>query len=691
MTQTLFQANQSVLDPALTVLSVAARTSVETILSKMDDELNQPLRLRAERPATANLVITASQVASGDTGKKVASALNDTVGDYAQTTINFQTGSISGGTVVRDGASFSFPTSTIGQFRRVAFVYQPDQNRVDCTFSAEAGTVGALTNAGLLFSILDGIPLGYIDVVATGATAFKTAGSATNVIENSVSGTATIFRFGAGSSGGAGGINDFRIASITTPTATIKGGYFKLDFNRELATYDGAGAAITDYGKDLAINLTTVLGSSPANATTYYLYIDLLNVNAEVTPTGLGRKVYGVTEASFKLFTTSAEPLNPRRYVPVGVIASATTGNAWSGTGSSFKTFAIRTHDTVAGFFAEPEKKTYQITTAAASTVTPHTLSGEPQLVKAYYFDGTNKIGLDDSAWLLNKNATNIEVSTLSLTFGSGQYVEIQAVYMPTRANSVVTLQNAFNSSWFQNTSVTTLPHNLTDRDDIRGYEVQEWDVPNGKIRNLLKGELVLNFDDDNFYLDWTGIVPSANLRYRVVAGGTPIPATIPSEFGGFTHFVGRGPGSYATLAAAMAVMSPGDAVLVMRGYSISAAEAVSVDDVRVVFMPGVIITVTGGTTALTVSGSRCRIEGARYLLNFAGTLTNGVNVTGDDNFLDAIFFELSNAGLTVTQAVNLPAGGDRNYVNAGIKTTTGTLSLDVNNAGSGNNYNVRS
>ena len=148
---------------------------------------------------------------------------------------------------------------------------------------------------------------------------------------------------------GASGDASFKIQSISTPSAVIKGGYILLDNGKELATYDGAGSASTDFGKDLTVSLTTIFGSAPANATAYYLYIDLTTLAAAVTLTDNGRKVYAVVEANFVLSTVAPDVIDLARYVPRAVIKSATTGTAWSGAGSSFATLAFLAGQTVDG------------------------------------------------------------------------------------------------------------------------------------------------------------------------------------------------------------------------------------------------------------------------------------------------------------------------------------------------------
>lgn len=140
---------------------------------------------------------------------------------------------------------------------------------------------------------------------------------------------------------GASGDSSFKAQSVTTPNLSLKGGYaFLSSKNMELATWDGAGALSTDFGKDLTLNLTTILGGAPANATPYYLYIDIDSLSAPVTQTDTGRIVYAVVQANFVLSLNSPEAMDIKQYLPIGFIKSATTGNVWSGAGAAVGTFA---------------------------------------------------------------------------------------------------------------------------------------------------------------------------------------------------------------------------------------------------------------------------------------------------------------------------------------------------------------
>lgn len=142
---------------------------------------------------------------------------------------------------------------------------------------------------------------------------------------------------------GASGDASFKLQTVSTPNLTVKGGYLLLDDGYELATYSGSAD-----GADFTANLTTVLGGAPANATTYYLYVDRSLLGSLITDATSGRQYYRVAQAQLALSTSKPYDMNPSRYFPLGYVRSATTGTAWSGTGAAFGTLATRRHSKAA-------------------------------------------------------------------------------------------------------------------------------------------------------------------------------------------------------------------------------------------------------------------------------------------------------------------------------------------------------
>lgn len=483
---------------------------------------------------------------------------------------------------------------------------------------------------------------------------------------------------------GASGDASFKLQSISGSNLTIKGGPgIQLDSNQVLKTYDGAGSASTDYGADLVVDLSTLLGGAPANNTTYYPYIDLFALaGSPTTLSDTGEKVYGVTSAQLAISTQDPEQTfrDPSRYIPLGFVHSADSGNAWTGTGASFGTRPFRHHERLAKFLALTENYSNEtITTAVASTVLSHNLSGKPQGVVAYYNDGTTERPLNPDSHILDVTDTEIEISSLGLTFGSGQKIVVKAWRFPTQP-SMASAGNSYASGWFQDTATTTLAHGLADLENIRGYMVEEWDVTNGKYRFMDMSSLIVNFDATNFYLNWTGLTPSANLRYRIVSGSHPLAFAIPLHYGGFNKFVGIGPGSSDTLATAVAGAQPGDSILVSKSHSLSADLNINVADLRIVFMPGVVVTLAGAlTNGVRLTAARIKLERASFKMEPTGAQARGISIEAADCDVDRADIEL-NTAQTLTDAVHITSGGTRAYAKARIKATLGTITNGLTN-----------
>jgi hypothetical protein len=308
-----------------------------------------PLKLTERPTPDSKLLILANRVRQNDGTQLSTTVLEDAFNSFVETTIDFQSGAIAGGTVHTDGSTFALPASVTGEYRRMALVYDSANNKVNTSFSASVSSLGSLAAPETLFQTLDGVALGYIDLEGTASStpgAYKSPGASTSIILNHVGTTVSIHRFASSGGGSGGGSNLFKLASLTGDNLTLKGGSSKegmvLSDGTELMSYDGSGTATTDFGKDLTINLDTVLGSTPADSTTYYLYIDLNNVGSATIDNG--RLVRTVTTSSFALFAAGTE-VNRARYVRLGLIRSASSGNAWTGTGASFATIGQRFYD----------------------------------------------------------------------------------------------------------------------------------------------------------------------------------------------------------------------------------------------------------------------------------------------------------------------------------------------------------
>ena len=480
---------------------------------------------------------------------------------------------------------------------------------------------------------------------------------------------------------GASGDASFKLQSVTTPTLALKGGSI-IDGDNEYVTYNGSGLTAANVGVDLALNLTTIFGSAPANATTYFLFIDKFTLGTEATLTDTGRLLYTVVQANFVLSTTRHRDTS--RYVYIGFVRSATAGTVWSGAGSAFGTEPFRRHDGIP-FVAPAETFVDEtITTAVATTTLTHALSGEPHGLMLTYDDGTTEVGLDASSHLLDVTATQIKVASLGLTFGGGQKVRVRAWRFPTQP-SVAFQSRQFVSGWMTTTATTTLPHGLSDIEDIKAYVIEEWNVSTGRYRLMDVSSLVVNFDGTNFYLDWTGLVPSATLQYRIIVGSSPLVAAIPVQYGGFNRFVGIGPGSYATLAAAVAASSAGDSILVCKSTDETAGDlSIGVADLRIRWLPNVETRLSGAlTNGLRLTAARIRLEAMRLKLTPSGAQARGFSVEAADCVAEGRVE--TNAAFTFTDLAHITSGGVRAFLRIGVLRTLGTITnLETNLDGAG-------
>lgn len=185
-----FDARQMISRDVLSQLLGINGTELDDLLRAINKEFNAPLRISATFPtADSKLNFQASEVEATDLAGKSVGPIATSVPSFAATTIDFQTATVTGGTV-----SITFPNSTVGFYRRVGFSLRKDST-LEAVFSAESGTIGGLAAPGTLF-IEGAIPIGWIDLEATAASPgrFKTAGSSTNIIENKVGSSQRIHR-----------------------------------------------------------------------------------------------------------------------------------------------------------------------------------------------------------------------------------------------------------------------------------------------------------------------------------------------------------------------------------------------------------------------------------------------------------------------------------------------------------------
>jgi hypothetical protein len=470
------------------------------------------------------------------------------------------------------------------------------------------------------------------------------------------------------------------IASTST-VLKLRGGYIELDDNRVLSS--GTSTSTLNAGGDLTLTVANILsnsGISLAGATLYTLVIDLNTLPTAPNTLDNGRTVYPWLEANLKLFTTAPEAIDPRRYVYLCQIRTATATTTFAN--ATFINKPARVHDTLAAYFPYAENYALQITSGTGIQTLTHNLTGEPQVVLAYYYDLTNKYLVEDNV-IVSKSSTQIKVNVDAYDVTGGRYIEVQAIYVP-GMKAVAGSSRTFTSAWFQSTATTTLPHGLNDSDDIRGYEVQEWDVTADKIRNIDRSALVVNFDDVNFNLNWTGLVPSATLKYRVVAGGSPLPWAVPSDLGGFTKYVKKGPGSFATVVSALAGAAAGDKVLIF-GSTIETANIVVPAGVELVQQPGTTVTMSG-TFNVQFSGAKGVWKGMNVQYVPTGTLASAVSISAADCIAEGWLEFAPGSALTATAMVVVTSLGLRASYALSVLRTLGTITaLEDNQDGAGN------
>jgi hypothetical protein len=195
MAQTKMQDFQMVHDAALPVLGKVARTQLKDIVDGVHTNFEVPYRIYAAATPDSKLYFKTNFVPDSDGGGRSVAPVLGSIPTLADSTIDFQTRLTTGATF-----TITWPSSTSGRFRRFGFILKSN-GTIQVVYSAEAVSLVALAaiDPGAMFADIDGWYLGYVDLEATitaavGFSKFKTAGSSTAIIENSVGGTARIYR-----------------------------------------------------------------------------------------------------------------------------------------------------------------------------------------------------------------------------------------------------------------------------------------------------------------------------------------------------------------------------------------------------------------------------------------------------------------------------------------------------------------
>ena len=188
----------------LAALGAIENELLNVTLDRIGMTSSNPVFLHASFPTEDSLLhIESSLLEIGDGGSKSVPPIDDLIPTpTVATTIDFQTGAVVGQTVTVNGGAFALPTGTVGQYRRFALVLR-NTGTIDTLFSSEQTTIGALTNAGTMLATLNttiiGLPLGWVDLECDNVSGkYRTAGSATAIIENKVGTSYRVNRFGSG-------------------------------------------------------------------------------------------------------------------------------------------------------------------------------------------------------------------------------------------------------------------------------------------------------------------------------------------------------------------------------------------------------------------------------------------------------------------------------------------------------------
>ena len=189
-------------DTQIAASSLPGKTLSEALSSGLFPGVDDgPLRMYAGAPADAILRFSPSVARAPDGAAKAPLPVENFVVNSPLTTINFQTGVTSGAAFKYSGSVLaSLPASTAGMYRRFVFAIASDSS-ISIDWGTEQVSKAGLENPGQLYKSVKGLPVGYLDTVATetGSTGkYKTAGSTGNVIESAPGGVPALFRFSGG-------------------------------------------------------------------------------------------------------------------------------------------------------------------------------------------------------------------------------------------------------------------------------------------------------------------------------------------------------------------------------------------------------------------------------------------------------------------------------------------------------------
>jgi len=186
MPRTYPKTSQLTQENALLAIGTTGETPINTIVDYIEQNTRHPIRVYAANTPDAKLYFSANIVKSSNGTDRITKFAEDYSINFVDNWIDFQTQTTNNAAI-----AITFPASTVGYFRRCVF-WTLRNGTIAAVFTPEepleanlASPLSTYVTGGVLFSCIE---LQCTDI----AGKFKTLGSATSVIENSVGGISRI-------------------------------------------------------------------------------------------------------------------------------------------------------------------------------------------------------------------------------------------------------------------------------------------------------------------------------------------------------------------------------------------------------------------------------------------------------------------------------------------------------------------
>jgi len=178
-----------------------------------------------------------------------------------------------------------------------------------------------------------------------------------------------------------------------------------------------------------------------------------------------------------------------------------------------------------------------QVVTSATTGSFSHGLSGTPNGFEIIWYENSSgkKTIIPANSVITDFTESVVSYDTAAFTFNASDTLTIVAKY-ELDVDTVITMPRTnYASSVLVNNSITTLAHGL-GADIISVVTVQNDVTASRKYPLNIPNSPVVNYDDTNIYLDWTGFNPSATETYQIFAtkvNGLPAALSIFGIFAG--------------------------------------------------------------------------------------------------------------------------------------------------------------